>query len=150
MYKKIKIKNIDLPFYNYRTYKNGKYRQNFTRDEHRLIMEKHLGRILNSDEVIDHINGNKKDNRLSNLRLMSLSEHSRKHMNELYKNNDFRKKRIQAIRLGSIKTRLYHTKTKFTCCHCKKLKHKSKFWPDKSRWSGLRNSCIECEKGYKL
>lgn len=36
---------------------------------HRIIMEHHLGRKLESWEEIDHINGNPFDNRLSNLRV---------------------------------------------------------------------------------
>jgi hypothetical protein len=45
--------------------------------EHRHLMEKHLGRKLGPDETIHHINGNKKDNRLSNLKVINRSEHSK-------------------------------------------------------------------------
>ena len=41
--------------------------------EHRLVMARQLGRPLEEDEVIHHLNGDRTDNRLSNLELWSIS-----------------------------------------------------------------------------
>ena len=46
---------------------------------HRMVMEEYLGRPLRSDEHVHHINGDRTDNRIENLEIISASEHERSH-----------------------------------------------------------------------
>jgi len=60
------------------------YRKVMGVHEHRTIAEIKLGRKLRKGEIVHHKNGDKRDNRISNLQVMTQSEHARLH---------FRKKR---------------------------------------------------------
>src|SRR3990167_5778960 len=44
--------------------------------EHRLIVEESIKRLLKKDEVIHHIDGDRKNNKLSNLKVVTQTEHA--------------------------------------------------------------------------
>lgn len=62
-----------------RIFHHGKYSY-----EHRMVMENHLGRKLNKNEHIHHINGNQLDNRIENLKIVSPSEHGKITFEEVF------------------------------------------------------------------
>lgn len=47
--------------------------------QHRWVMENHIGRPLLKTETLHHINGNKLDNRIENLKIMTHGEHTSMH-----------------------------------------------------------------------
>lgn len=50
--------------------------------EHVVVMMSHIGRSLLPNEIVHHRNGDRSDNRLDNLELMTKEDHQRYHANE--------------------------------------------------------------------
>lgn len=50
---------------------------------HRKVMEEFLGRKLRKDEIVHHINHDRKDNRIQNLKIMTREEHINEHRHDL-------------------------------------------------------------------
>ena len=63
--------------------------------EHILILEAHLGRYLSGDETVHHINGDKGDNRLENLQLMTVWGHKSFHSRQ-------ERKRIDVVKAANL------------------------------------------------
>ena len=52
--------------------------------EHRAVMALHLGRPLEKDEIVHHLDSNRSNNDLSNLRLLKSNRHHRGHGDDYY------------------------------------------------------------------
>jgi hypothetical protein len=116
-------------------------------DEHRWIMQNHLKRKLNRFEIVHHKNGNKQDNRIENLEIKSLSEHTSDFMKE-YMNRPQVKKRCS--KLGKINGFQPHRykKGRYWCNSCKKYLFKNNFYPDtktKKNKCKIRTYCKQCD-----
>ena len=75
-------KGISLNLSGYYEITRGK---NKGRSQHVIIIEDHIGRRLYRNECVHHINKIKTDNRLENLKLMTVFEHAKLHAKENYK-----------------------------------------------------------------
>jgi hypothetical protein len=47
--------------------------------EHILVMERHLGRRLQPDEIVHHLDHRRRNNAIENLQVMTRSEHTKYH-----------------------------------------------------------------------
>lgn len=87
---------------------------------HRVVVENSLGRLLGPEEVVHHINGNKKDNVISNLQITCSQEHAMIHGKEKGRMHC----RLKCPECGVIFERAKNNTHiqkggKFTCCSSK-------------------------------
>jgi hypothetical protein len=86
-----------ITYYNKNVFNHGEYRKRnaetkrnrgsgkgYTKvdgvHEHRRVAEKMLGRKLKPNEIVHHIDGDKRNNKPENLKVMTQSEHIREHL----------------------------------------------------------------------
>jgi hypothetical protein len=62
------------------SYKKIRIGKGKTRDEHRIIMESFVKRKLDYNEIVHHKDGNKLNNNLENLEIISRSNHMKLHI----------------------------------------------------------------------
>ena len=68
-------------------------------NEHRLVMAKHLGRLLTAREVVHHKNGIRGDNRIENLELLTSQM---KHLPSMVETGEVKRLKAKIVKLNVV------------------------------------------------
>jgi uncharacterized protein (DUF1330 family) len=109
--------------------------------EHRVIMEQHLGRYLQKNEVVHHLNGIKHDNRLNNLEVMDHTEHTIMHHVGLKRSKETRAK-LSATATKRFKNKRNHPFYKDVDDELRKLFYQGKKPTEISRLLGITRKTV--------
>lgn len=96
-------------------------------------MEQHLGRFLKKGEVMHHINGDKQDDRLENLQVLSVSEHAVVHRRLINPRGRIGAPsgKVSCVHCGQLSR---HNVKRGLCNACylraKRARHKTSLWPE--------------------
>jgi len=102
-------------------------------DEHRFVWENYWGYKLKPEEVIHHIDGDKSNNEINNLKYFSTkSEHAEFH----YEQGDY------SLKAGENKKELVDGKLQ--CHQCEKYKPLEEFQKRKTAHLGVVGVCLVC------
>lgn len=109
---------------------------------HRYIAKKYFGEEMVSGLVVHHIDGNRLNNEIENLRLMTNKEHMSLHSRQ--QSEKRKEKRRQEILLAG-----GNPEIEKKCPRCKQIKKFSDFYKNKSSVDGMSGYCKLCQETYK-
>ena len=84
--------------------------------EHRIVMENYLNRLLENGEVVHHKDGNKKNNLVENLELMTNEEHSAMHTRTGVKMVKLKCPNCGIVFINEKRKSFLQKESSYTCC----------------------------------